>query len=76
MSNDDLTARRIDAQWRSFFAELSSIYQRCREPKPGFWPLYDAEEPLVVAKLKVRPLPLSEIEATFGAFRAKLLKAL
>ena len=76
MSNDDLTSRRIEGKWRQFLDEFSSIYQKRAAPKPGFWPAWDAEESIIIEKLKRRPIALAEIETVFSMFRAKMLKAL
>jgi hypothetical protein len=75
-TNDDLTSKRIDSKWRSTCVEFADLYQRRKTYKPGFFEAWDAEEPLMVDRLKKRPLPLTEIENLFGAFRAKMLKAL
>lgn len=74
--NVDLTSRRIDSTWRAFIAEFEAIYQRLPNPKPDFWQKWDAEEPVLLEKLRQRPLALSYIEGLFAAFRAKMLKAL
>jgi hypothetical protein len=74
--NSDLTTRRVDSKWRALLAEFVSIYQKTKEPKLGFWPAWDAEEPILVTKLKQRPLALAEIENSFSAFRSKMLRAL
>lgn len=74
--NIDLTSRRITSKWRALIAELESIYQKAPTPKPGFWPTWDTEEPLLVKKLQARPLGLADIENWFSSFRSKLLRAL
>lgn len=76
MSNEDLTSKRIASKWRVLIEEFAGIYQKRVKPKEEFFPTWDAEEPVLVEKLKRRPLQLTDIEALFSAFRAKMLKAL
>jgi hypothetical protein len=74
--SDDLTSRRIASKWRVFFAELEKVYEMRSSPKPDFWPTYDAEEAVLVEKLKRRPIGTLELDNLFATFRSKILKAL
>lgn len=74
--SDDLTHRRIASKWAAFLKELEKVYQMRSQPKPDFWKVYDTEEPVLVEKLKRRPIGTIEIEQLFAAFRSKILKAL